>query len=291
MLDQTTYSWLKDNAIVQVKENRLEATMCINAPFQDKEITIKDLKKLLNNAGVLYGIDENILADIIDNHRIYENIIVAHGTPANQGKDGFYEFMFDTEIHKDKGPFILEDGSVDYSIMERIEMVKKGQILARYTKRYYGEDGMDVFGNTIKVQSGKFFEQVRIQAKGTDIKVNEVEENIRTLQDRISQIDAALSMIASRDANNQKNQFQKQKIQLLSTKVAINEEIKVRLNEKRELQSIIEKAVTAKIRVERYVEPGVTLSVNGLGTNINMRVRSVLFMREGGQLIQQDIVS
>ena len=91
-----------------------EAYLCLITTDKTKsDYTVDDLKKRLQQAGVVNGIDEAELQKVIDDRMYNMPVKVAEGKKAVDGVDGWYEFLFQTEI--DTKPKILEDGSVDYA--------------------------------------------------------------------------------------------------------------------------------------------------------------------------------
>ena len=91
-----------------------EAYLCLITTDKTKsDYTVDDLKKRLQQAGVVNGIDEAELQKVIDDRMYNMPVKVAEGKKAVDGVDGWYEFLFQTEI--DTKPKIFEDGSVDYS--------------------------------------------------------------------------------------------------------------------------------------------------------------------------------
>ena len=81
---------------------------------------------------------------------------------AVDGIDGWYEFLFQTEI--DTKPKILEDGSVDYSEYGDVPTVEEGQKVVIYHPAIPSEDGVSVRGETIIAKKGK--ELARLNGRG-----------------------------------------------------------------------------------------------------------------------------
>ncbi len=91
-----------------------------------------------------------------------DTILVAVGKNAINGKDGWYEYFFNTEINKK--PKLNEDGSVNYKDIDWYDAVKKGDKIAYYHKAEDGVDGYDVEGNVLKSVRGK--EQTVLSGSG-----------------------------------------------------------------------------------------------------------------------------
>jgi uncharacterized protein (DUF342 family) len=91
-----------------------------------------------------------------------ETILIAVGKNAQNGKDGWYEYFFKTDVNRK--PKLLPDGSVDYQDIEWYDAVKKGDKLAFYHKAEDGIDGYDVEGNILKSTRGR--EQTILSGSG-----------------------------------------------------------------------------------------------------------------------------
>ena len=148
---------------VTFSDDGSEAYLCIITTDKTKsDYTVEDLAKRLKNAGVVNGIDKAELQKVID-ERIYNvPVKVAEGKKAVDGIDGWYEFLFQTEI--DTKPKILEDGSVAYSEYGDVPTVEEGQKVVIYHPAIPSEDGVSVRGETIIAKKGK--ELARLNGRG-----------------------------------------------------------------------------------------------------------------------------
>ncbi|MBR4831627.1 MAG: DUF342 domain-containing protein [Butyrivibrio sp.] len=99
------------------------------------------------------GIDKEGIARMLRHLKPNENYVVAAGKGPVDGVDGYYDFFFDTEIKTE--PIILKDGTADLSNMDSIKQVRVGDKLAFYHRATKGEDGYNVFGETLKARNGK----------------------------------------------------------------------------------------------------------------------------------------
>lgn len=140
-----------------------EAYLCLITTDKTKsDYTVDDLKKRLQQAGVVNGIDEAELQKVIDDRMYNMPVKVAEDKKAVDGVDGWYEFLFQTEI--DTKPKILEDGSVDYSEYGDVPTVEEGQTVVIYHPAIPSEDGVSVKGETIIAKKGK--ELARLSGRG-----------------------------------------------------------------------------------------------------------------------------
>ena len=107
----------------------------------------------LEDCGITYGIDEAAIDDIAGNGAQDTMITIARGRQQETGKDGWYEFLFDSEAGKH--PKLNEDGSVNYKNVKWFEIVRKGQKIAIYHKAEPGMPGCRVTGAKYDGKAGK----------------------------------------------------------------------------------------------------------------------------------------
>ncbi len=69
-------------------------------------------------------------------------ILVAKGAEAQDGKDGYFEYLFETNLSQK--PIVLEDGTVDYKNIKMIELVESGQKIAIYHAGTAGTNGYNL---------------------------------------------------------------------------------------------------------------------------------------------------
>ena len=117
-------------------------------------VTRAKIERLFETNGVKQGIKEQVVERLASGY-VPENgrILVAEGTPAVQGKDGYYYFMFKTELPT--MPKIKSDGSVDYKNVDLFELVEEGQKIAVFYPATSGNYGFTVKGKLITPVKGK----------------------------------------------------------------------------------------------------------------------------------------
>lgn len=153
----------KSRTYVRITEDERQAWLYLMPKEDGSSYTKEELIQLLHDHEVLAGIDEDILIAMAKK-KVYEREIkVAEYVAPIEGKDGYYEYFFDTNSGAKK-PKIREDGSVDYQSMNMINNVKKGTPLAKYHPAVEGIPGKDVRGFEIPVQAVK--DLPHIQGKG-----------------------------------------------------------------------------------------------------------------------------
>ena len=134
--------------LLRINETRMEALVTLYRRF-----SVEEIRSLLKENGVVYGISEKTLEELAQGTQNYEEVLVAIGTAPKDGRDGYFQYHFNPQ--PETMPIILPDGSVDYNVLGKIELVKKEQLLVTYHSAQHAVTGRDVLGNTIEAYEGK----------------------------------------------------------------------------------------------------------------------------------------
>lgn len=158
----------KDSGVgIRISDDCMEAYMTVPA---DTKRTMAELERLLNGGNITYGISKSRLEKLAKGEYAGKEVLVAKGTPATKGKDGWYEYFFNPLLPDD--PQEQEDGSVDYTQVMTAEKREKGDILARYYPAEKGSSGSTVTGIKIKGIHGKERPAFRGQGIARDVEKN-----------------------------------------------------------------------------------------------------------------------
>lgn len=117
---------------------------------------------LLAEIDIHDGIKYEAIDQMIQEKKVGQLYLVAECKKPVNGKDGWYEFLFDTDV--DTKPKILKDGSVDYSAYGNVPSVEEGDKLVIYHPATPCEDGVNFHGETIVAAKGK--ELAKLKGKG-----------------------------------------------------------------------------------------------------------------------------
>lgn len=153
---------------VQISEDKMEALIRYEEPiFKGAYLTKNDVISSLQNSGVRFGINEDLIQESIDNKEYGKWYKVAFGEPAKNGIDGYIEFFFETE-KKSLKPKELEDGSVDYRNIDLFEVAVENKKLAVSHPEVKGIDGINVLGKAVQATKAKRAPAIP-KGKGTKI--------------------------------------------------------------------------------------------------------------------------
>lgn len=128
----------------------------------------KDIVHMLSEFGIQEGIRYQEIDQMLEDQIVGQLYILAECKKPVDGKDGWYEFLFNTDV--DTKPKILEDGSVDYSEYGNVPSVEEGDKLVIYHPATQSQDGMNFRGETIVASKGK--ELARLKGKGFYVSEN-----------------------------------------------------------------------------------------------------------------------
>jgi|GEM_PF-1080377 len=140
---------------IDIVEKKMKAMMEIIAPESEAgaEITVQEVIDKLNNEGILFGVNKELIAEIIENKRWREKFAGAEGEYPRTGEDAKLEYYFRTD--RSCRPQITEDGHIDYHELSIINSVQKDAVLIKKIPAQAGIKGVDLFGAELLPLSGK----------------------------------------------------------------------------------------------------------------------------------------
>lgn len=159
---------LQQSIFVEISEDEMSAKITALPPSSDTDpfTTIDDVRKALAQRNVVFGIDENKMAElsaklskIAATKDLTESVEmeVAVGAPVINGRDAVIEFLYKKQDTTQgvSAPEQTEDGRIDYRAGHKIDNVAKGTVLARKTPATKGVAGKTVTGKEMAPQDGK----------------------------------------------------------------------------------------------------------------------------------------
>ncbi len=111
-----------------------------------RPITVDEIKQALNEKEIVYGIDEDVVANIASSMDPV-SLLIANGEPMEEGKDGYLEYLIKTE--KEAVAYDNEEAKVDYRERYTIPQVNEGQVIAILHPPVEGVMGKTITGEDI----------------------------------------------------------------------------------------------------------------------------------------------
>lgn len=127
------------------------ATIYFPLPDEDEAEPVYDvgtLEQMLEQAGVVQGIDKNMLKSLSGGVLFDTDLIVAVGKETKEGTHGYYEYHFSQDFSRK--PTIRPDGSADFLSIKVIEVVHEGDQIATYHPAVPGTKGYNVRGKELE---------------------------------------------------------------------------------------------------------------------------------------------
>lgn len=137
-----------DTTYVRISDDGMQAFIYLTED-DGMQYDRNDLKDILRAYGVNTGFHESNLAAIVKKKIYRREVLAAVGEKPGTGRDGYYEYMVNTEDFA-RNPKIREDGSVDYTSMNVLQNVQEGDLLAVYYPADTGNPGSDVRGRILE---------------------------------------------------------------------------------------------------------------------------------------------
>jgi uncharacterized protein (DUF342 family) len=144
---------LKERIRIEIAPSGLTAHATFNLPDEElalsaREKLVHELNTLLNQNGIIYGINSALLPEELKSGKSYT---VAQGTPPIDGDDAvikMYELM-------ESKPEMRQDGRVNYYDLKLINRVSPGDWLGERIEATVGVPGKTVKGEVIRPSMGK----------------------------------------------------------------------------------------------------------------------------------------
>lgn len=112
------------------------------------------LVNALRKSGIHFGVDEEIYDTLpINSNRYFHMHLVARGTAPTHGEDGRIEDLFSRRVKWT--PQMSESGKIDYTELNLIQNVQKGDAICRMIPATPGVSGRSVKGKPIPCKPGK----------------------------------------------------------------------------------------------------------------------------------------
>lgn len=144
-------------AELQTSQDMMEASIIIHRAGPGGAVpTEKEIRALLYDGNVVFGIREDAISSLVENmckeEYPEEPVVVAVGLPPQNGEQGRVEFLFSSETSLK--PKTNPDGSVDFKSLDLVNSVAEGDELARLIPPREGAPGKNVTGQALPCENG-----------------------------------------------------------------------------------------------------------------------------------------
>lgn len=118
-----------------------------------RPITMELVAQELQKKGIVAGVDEFDVREMVDN-RIYDNYMcIARAIPAKNGTNGYIDYKY--EKKRVIQPKRDEFGVANYRELDAIVQIRRGDVIADIIPPTEGEAGVNIFGEPIPPEPGK----------------------------------------------------------------------------------------------------------------------------------------
>jgi adhesin HecA-like repeat protein len=136
---------------VQIAADEMAAQVHLTAPHGGKAVTLEDIQQALQEAGVVFGIDEAALIHACDFGQT-QDVAVACGVAPQDGRDTAFETLLAQTANR--APQLDENGLIDYREHGAIMVVHPGEPLMRRIPPTPGVTGHTVRGRELVPRAG-----------------------------------------------------------------------------------------------------------------------------------------
>ena len=133
---------------VVVSEDEMSADLFLGVVDDPDVYNVDEIVEYIKETEhIVAGVKPSVIMEMINQKTYGKMVTVAMGALGVDGRDGFYNFQFDTS--PSKKPKVLPDGTVDYHNLNLVQSVVIGDLLATYVPKCEGRDGFTVRGKVI----------------------------------------------------------------------------------------------------------------------------------------------
>jgi len=135
-----------ESLTVNLSNDKMRAMVRFYSPSEDgKQVADKeDFLGRLSEAGVKFGIKEDVVEEWLKDRRYCTDILIAEGVLPEDSTDASIEYSFNAK--KEFRPTVDENDNIDFHKLNLIDHVTEKDVLAVLTPAYEGKGGKNVLG-------------------------------------------------------------------------------------------------------------------------------------------------
>jgi uncharacterized protein (DUF342 family) len=148
MAPDTTTSNTRAKVATTISKDFMAASVLLRAPQKEEAaITVDEILEELDRAGVVFGIDKDVIQKAVQQAEYNAPIKVATGRKPQKGVTASFVYHFDTSE--------TLNGHIDYKDINFIQNTEGGALLVTKVPATPGQPGMSVLGKEIKGPNGR----------------------------------------------------------------------------------------------------------------------------------------
>lgn len=136
-----------------VSANKLKAYIRIELINKQAEVNYEDILNYLNQEKIVYGILKDDIKSYCAKKEYSKELVAAKGKKPINGEDA--KIVFDFDISKEKKFKEDENGTIDFRNLNNVQNVTKDTVLCHIIPPKEGENGIDVYGESINYRIGR----------------------------------------------------------------------------------------------------------------------------------------
>lgn len=141
--------------VLDISNDEMKATITATAPgIGGADVSLQMIERALKWHKINIGIENDKIAEFIDNPVFDVPYEIAAGTEAKDGADAYIKYDFETDPRKIRAKED-ESGQIDFKQLNRIQNVIKGGRLAQKIPAEKGRAGKTLTGKYIEAKNGK----------------------------------------------------------------------------------------------------------------------------------------
>ncbi len=154
MAGETAQTQTQHKARVTVTKDGMHAMLVIYPPLAgDAPPVLADIALALDKVGVVFGVDQDLIAKSLRDGAYNTPIPAAVGNSPRKGQDSIHTYTFD--INNNHSPNEDADGRIDYKSLNFLQSAEVNQILATRSVPTEGSAGTNVMGKPIPAAIGR----------------------------------------------------------------------------------------------------------------------------------------
>ena len=129
-----------------ISEDKMFCELILGDIEDSYAIAVVSMKQFLEKCGVYFGLKIEVMEAISKAPIQFKNTstVVAVGLPVENGLDGQINYTFESASGLEKKPLELDDGTVDYKEITKLNNVRRGELIATRTLATEGKPGKTV---------------------------------------------------------------------------------------------------------------------------------------------------